>query len=121
MDIDTRAQLVGALRLGIGASLVLAPGLGSRIWVGPGADGRGARVIARSLGARDMLVGARLLQASRDKTDTAEWLKLGYGFDMASAVASAAAFKHLSPSRRIAMPLIAAAVGALGYTVANAR
>lgn len=120
MDIETRANLLGALRLGIGASLAVAPGFAGRIWIGPGADDRGARVIARALGARDMLVGARILQAGRDKEDVGDWLRLGYRFDAASAVASLVATKHLSPWRRVAMPLIAGTVGAIGYAVAQA-
>lgn len=121
MDTETRANLLGALRLGIGASLVVAPGFAGRIWIGPGADDRSARVLARALGARDVLVGTKILQAGRDKQDVGDWLKLGYGFDAASAVASAIAFKHLTPARRLAMPLIAATVGALGYAAATAR
>ena len=120
MDIETRTNLLGALRLGIGASLVAAPAFAGRVWIGPGADDRGARVFARALGARDVLIGARLLQAARDKQDTKDWLRLGYGVDVGSAVASVIAFRHLSPARRVAMPLIAGAVAALGYAVATA-
>jgi len=121
MDIETRANVLGALRLGIGASLVVAPRFAGGIWIGPAADHPGARVLARALGARDVLVGAKILQAGQDKKDVGDWLKLGYGFDAASALASIVASKHLSPARRIAMPLIAAAVGAMGFAVANAR
>jgi hypothetical protein len=120
MDLDTRANLLGAIRLGVGASLVLAPGFAGRIWIGPGADDRGAQVFARAVGARDLILGARLLQAARDKSDTKEFLTLGYLADVADVAATVAAIKSLSKGRRIAMPLIAGAVGALGYAVANA-
>lgn len=113
--------MVGGIRLGVGGALVAAPGWAGRIWVGPGADGPGSKVFARAIGARDVLLGARILTETDDKGAADHWIKAGFAADMADAAATLIAARHLSSARRVAMPLIALAVGALGYTaVANA-
>lgn len=119
MDRTSRANLLGGLRLGIGASLVVAPGFAGRIWIGPGADDRGARVFARAIGARDVLLGLRTIAASRDGKEAGEWLTLGYGASAADALATTVAFRNLSGPRRIAMPVIAGVVAALCYAAAQ--
>ena len=113
-----KALLLGSVRLGIGAALVAAPGFAGRVWVGPHADGPGARMFARAIGARDVVLGARILKATRDEAPLKEWLRMGYLADAADVAATVVAVKDLSPARRIAMPLIAAAVGIVGYTLA---
>ncbi|HVM09669.1 MAG TPA: hypothetical protein VM345_14470 [Acidimicrobiales bacterium] len=120
MDRIDRTTLLGAIRLGVGAALVVAPGFAGRIWVGENADGRGTRVFARALGARDLVLGARILQTRADKKEAVDFVKTGVISDVADVVATIVAFRHLSPARRLAMPLIAGAVGALGYAAAQA-
>ena len=119
MDDNTTIKLLGALRLGVGAALVAAPAFAGRIWVGPDADGPGTKVFARAIGARDVLLGLRTLTALRDGESPARWLQLGFAADAADAVATALAFRNLTPARRVAMPLIAGGVGALGYAAAT--
>lgn len=120
MEERKMAQLVGSLRVGISAGLLVAPGFAGRIWVGPGADGPGAMVFARAVGARDLLLGIRTLQSLRDSSPVQHWMKLGFTADAATAAATAIAFKNLTPARRFAMPLIAAGVAALGFLAAEA-
>lgn len=119
MDDKDKALLFGAIRLGVGSALVVAPGFAGRIWVGPDADGPGAKVFARAIGARDVLLGLRTLHAVRSEQESRHWLISGYAADAADVAATVIAWRHLSPGRRIAMPLIAAAVGALGYVAAK--
>jgi hypothetical protein len=66
-----------------------------------------------------MVLGARTLAAVRAEGPSRHWLKLGFAADAADAAATALAFKSLSPARRVAMPLIAGAVAAAGYTAAK--
>jgi hypothetical protein len=119
MDDNTTIKLLGAVRVGVGAALVAAPGFAGRIWVGPNADGPGTKVFARAIGARDVLLGLRTFAALRDGESPARWLQLGFAADAADAAATLVAFKSLTPARRLAMPLIAGAVGFLGYTAAS--
>ena len=113
------ALFVGALRLGIGSALVVAPKFAGGVWIGENAGGKGIEVFARAIGARDVVLGARTLAAVRGEAPARHWLKLGFAADAADAAATVFAFKSLTGVRRIVMPLIAAAVAAIGYTAAN--
>ncbi|HSL57958.1 MAG TPA: hypothetical protein VK866_08965 [Acidimicrobiales bacterium] len=119
MEDTTKALAFGAVRAGVGAALLAAPGLAGRSWVGPHADGPGAKVFARAVGARDLLLGLRTMESVRHGRDDAQgWIIAGYAADGADVLATLVAWKHLTPGRRIAMPIIAAAVGGFGYLTA---
>jgi hypothetical protein len=120
MDRIDRTTLLGAIRLGIGASLVVVPGFAGRIWVGEHADSGGSRVFARAVGARDVVLGAQILQKRGDKKKAVELVQTGVMSDLADVVATIVAFRHLTPARRLLMPVIAGAVGAVGYAAARA-
>lgn len=112
----TRAMgtAMGIIRAGVGTALVVAPKWAGRIWVGPGADGPGSAVFARAIGARDVALGATTLATLGSGRGTGEMLRLGFVADLADATATLAAWPHLDGRRRVAMPAIAAAVGAAG-------
>ncbi len=105
---------LGVARLGVGTALVVAPGWAGRIWVGPGADGPGSLVFARAVGARDVALGLRILDGVRTGEPVRHWVQAGFAADLADAAATAIAGRHLTPARRVAMPIVAGAVGALG-------
>jgi hypothetical protein len=105
---------LGVVRLGVGAALMAAPGWAGRIWVGPGADSPGSKVFARALGARDVALGLQILRGVREEQPVGHWIRAGFAADLADAVAATVAARHLTPSRRVAMPLIAGAVGVAG-------
>ena len=118
--IRNMALFAGGIRLGIGAGLLAAPGFAGRVWVGTDAGSPGTMVFARAIGARDALLGAKVLSALQNGDPVKRWLQLGFIADGADAVATAIAAKHLTRGRRIAMPLIAGAVGVVGYMAAAA-
>src|SRR3954467_5544709 len=121
MDQKQQALVLGGIRLGVGAALGVAPGWAGRILVGPGADGPGSKVFARAVGARDFALGLRILRATQDGESASTGIKAGFVADIADAVATAVAGRHLTRARKVLMPLIAGGVGALGYTAtANA-
>jgi hypothetical protein len=105
---------LGAVRLGVGVALVLAPGWAGRIWVGPGADGPGSKVFARALGARDVALGIKILTGLQKGEPVAHWVAAGFAADAADVAATHVAGRHLTPGRRLAMPLVAGVVGAAG-------
>ena len=111
---------VGVIRAGVGAALVVAPRRAGRIWVGAGADDPGSVVFARAVGARDVVLGASTLAALSSRRDTTQMLRLGAMADFADAAATLLAVPHLERRRRIAMPLIAAGVGAACLAAARA-
>lgn len=116
---DQVALALGVVRLGVGAALVVAPRWAGRIWVGPGADGPGALVFARAVGARDVALGVRIISGALGGESVRRWVEAGFISDGADVVATMIAARHLTPVRRAAMPLVAAVVGAAG--VASTR
>ena len=115
LDAPAVARALGIVRLGIGVSMTVAPGWAGRIWIGEHADGPGTRVFARSIGVRDVLLASRSLVAGREGESRARWMRYEALVDAGDAVATTIAARHLTPGRRIAMPLIAAGYAALTW------
>jgi hypothetical protein len=123
MDGKAIGELVSVSRMGFGAGLILAPPRFARSWTGPGASQRPARVVARSLGARELALGAGGLLATvaGGPGERRRWFALGAlteaadvlvtltdgprtparltGAAMAAATAAAAAYAALSDGR----------------------
>lgn len=112
---------LGVIRTGVGTALMVAPGWAGRIWVGPGADGPGSKVFARALGARDVALGIRIIAGARRSEPVSHWVAAGFGADAADVIASALAGRHLTPGRRIAMPLLTGVAGVWSARHASAE
>src|SRR3954447_14832490 len=98
MDAKQKALVFGAIRVCVGAGLVAAPGFAGRVWVGPDADGPGAKVFARAIGARDLLLGARTITAVRGEREAKHWIASGWAADAADALATLVAWRNLTPA-----------------------
>ena len=68
MDTRHLGTIMGSIRTGVGASLLVAPAWAGRIWVGEDAGGHGTKVFARAVGARDVALGVGILAASTAAT-----------------------------------------------------
>jgi hypothetical protein len=121
MDTRHLGTIMGSIRTGVGASLVVAPAWAGRIWVGEDAGGHGTKVFARAVGARDVALGAGILAASLggDPRQVARLVQLGTVADMADVTATLIAWRNLEGHRRWLMPLVAVGVGAAGAAVAQ--
>lgn len=107
---------LGVVRTGVGVALMVAPGWAGRIWVGPGADGPGSKVFARALGARDVALGVQILRGLSRGEVVRHWILAGFVADAADVTASVIASRNMTPARRVLVPLVASAVGALGVS-----
>src|SRR3954447_16750773 len=79
------AQALGAGRAGLGAVLLLAPDLVTPRWVGDAGTTDAGRVLARGLGARDVVLGAGTITGGRN------WVIAGIGADLADLFAAGTA------------------------------
>ena len=79
MELDALARGLAVSRIATGAGLLLAPGTYGRLWVGPGASKRWSRIAARSLGARELALGAGGLLSLRGGSaeDARRWFAAG--------------------------------------------
>jgi len=105
------AQFIAWGRVGIGTSAILAPTLMARPWIGPGAGDSGSRLLARTMGGRDLALGFGALRALHlSDAEARPWVALGGMADAVDALATVLAFGSLPRRRR--WGILAVTVGA---------
>ena len=114
------AQLVALGRIGIGCTALAAPTLIARPWIGDGAADDDARLLARTMGGRDLALGIGTLRAlSVDPAEARPWVALAGGADAVDAVVTLLAFRRLPRLTR--WGILASTVGAAVVSVGVAR
>ena len=98
-------------RVAIGAVLVAVPGPVVRAWLGGQADSPAARLLARSVGGRDIALGLGAIFALRHGASVDGWLEGGLVADASDALAMVAASRHLPAARVLAA--LAPTIGAV--------
>ena len=113
LDAPGVAKAVGAGRIALGLSYIAAPGLALRAWPGrrstKDADGALLRLLARSIGGRDVALGVGVLVALSHDVPARGWVEAGMLADAADALAVLIALPHLPKAKAILM--LGAAVG----------
>jgi hypothetical protein len=77
MSLRTVATALAVGRVAIGAALVVAPERIARAWIGPVATERSVEVVVRSVGIRDVALGAGGAAALLSGSDSARAWMLG--------------------------------------------
>lgn len=115
MDHRQLVRILSAGRVVVGASLVIAPGLIGRSWVGEDGSSTGTKLAFRTMGIRDLALGAGTLHALATGEPARSWVLLSAISDAVDATATLIAFRRL-PLRASLPALVtastAAAVGA---------
>ena len=105
--------IVGGSRILLGVVLLLNPRFAARTWLGPDGANPGVALLFRSIGARDLALGAGLLAAPPE--DTA-WARAGTLADVGDAGASLLNLRSV-PARQVlpgaALAAVFAAAGAV--------
>jgi hypothetical protein len=100
--------------VGLGVSAIAAPTLLARPWIGVDAGAPGSRVLARTMGGRDLALGIGALRAlSLSDQGARPWVALGGMADAVDALATVLSFGALPRYRRwgiLALTMGAAAV-----------
>jgi len=105
------ARAVAWGRVAIGGTALVAPPVVTRPWVGPSADTTPAKLLARTLGGRDLALGIGTLRAlSRSDEEARPWVALGGVSDAVDALATVVAFASLP--RRTRWLMLGTCVGA---------
>jgi hypothetical protein len=114
MDRDQARQLAEAIAIGriaIGIAALVAPAVPMRPWVGRDfAWQPRAKLLSRSLGARDLALGVGVMLALRHKAPVRGWVEGAALADAGDALATLLAFPKLPKSGR--WLVLASAVGA---------
>ena len=105
------ARLLALARIGIGGTALVAPTRMVRPWIGTGAESPDARLLARTMGGRDLALGLGALRAlAVSDAEARPWLALAGMADAVDAAVTIMAFRRLPRVTR--WGLLAATVGA---------
>jgi hypothetical protein len=118
MRPSTLAIGFGAGRALVGIALLAVPAPIARSWVG--ADDTPATVLARSLGARDLVIGAGLVLAATRDGDAARWLAGGVLADSVDGIFTLAAGDDIPRNGRVATTALAGGSALFGAWLARA-
>jgi hypothetical protein len=101
MSIDRAALIVGSIRLASGISFLVDPLKANRLWGEPDDPGPSARLLLRSMGYRDALIGGLLVSAGLRGRDPRGWYLASGGADAADLVGGLSVHDDLKPGQRI--------------------
>ena len=118
MEPRDRALLHARVRIAVGATFVLFPGLVGRMWIGSDAARRPVKVLARAFGARDLAIGLGIVIALDRGTPVRGWVEAGAMSDGIDTAASLIAGGSIHPAIRWPAIAAGAASTATGVSLA---
>lgn len=110
MSLDRAALLAGSIRLASGISFLVAPEKANRMWGDHEEPVPTTRLLLRSMGYRDALIGGLLVAAAVRGRDTRGWFLASGGADAADLLGGWSTHAEMSASQK-AIGLGGAAVG----------
>lgn len=120
-DARLAATALAGLRVGIGLLALVLPKVALRPWVGaPVSDEPGGKLLARSVGARDIALGAGVILAGRQDAPVRGWVEAGALADGGDLFATLLAFGKLPKLTRWGILLMTAAAIATAGVIAPA-
>jgi hypothetical protein len=117
----TLARFIAMGRVAIGLTAVVAPTLVARPWIGDGSADTTSRLLARTMGGRDLALGIGSLRAlTLSDQEARPWLALGGMADAVDALATAVAFASLPRRSRWGILALTAGAAVVSIRVAVA-
>jgi hypothetical protein len=107
LDVKATTKAIAFGRIALGGSYLLAPGLAMKLWPGRAAttdhDQVMAKLLARSVGGRDVALAVGALLAISHDTPVRGWVEAAMLADAVDALAIGLAFRHLPRGRAVLM------------------
>jgi hypothetical protein len=101
MPIDRAALVAGSIRLASGVSFLVDPLRANRLWGERDDPGPTARLLLRSMGYRDALIGGLLVSAAVRGADTRGWFLASAGADAADLLGGMSVRGELTRGQQI--------------------
>jgi hypothetical protein len=101
MPTDRAALAAGSIRLASGISFLVDPVRANRVWGDPEEPAPTARLLLRSMGYRDALIGGLLATAALRGRDTRGWFLASGGADAADLLGGMSVHREMKPSQRL--------------------
>ncbi len=108
--MDTAALVAGTIRLTSGVSFLVDPVRANRLWGDQGEPATTTRLLLRSMGYRDALIGGLLVGSALRGRETRGWFLASAGADAADLLGGLSVHHEMTRSQR-AIGLGGAAVG----------
>jgi Domain of unknown function (DUF4267) len=124
MSIDRAALAAGSIRLASGIWFLVDPVRANRLWGDPDEPSPTARLLLRSMGYRDALIGGLLATAALRGKNTRGWFLASGGADAADLLGGLSVHQELKRSQQLiglGGAVIGIAVGLWGATRRPAR
>jgi hypothetical protein len=109
-SFDTAALVAGGIRLASGVSFLVDPVRANKLWGDQAEPVTTTRLLLRSMGYRDALIGGLLMGAALRRRDTRGWFLASGGADAADLLGGLSVHHDMTRSQR-AIGLGGAAVG----------
>src|SRR5262249_17267459 len=103
MSTDRAALLGGSIRLASGISFLVDPLRATRLWGDPDEPTPTARLLLRSMGYRDALIGGLLAAAALRGKDTRGWFLASGGADAADLLGGISVHQEMKRSQLIGL------------------
>jgi hypothetical protein len=116
----TTAAAVLSIRIAYGAALVAAPSRLTRRWLGPAAEHGPTQLLARALGAREVLLHAGGLAAALRGRPVRPWLAASIAGDLTDIASTLAARRELPGESPAATAAVAGGSALLSAAAAAA-
>ncbi|MFL6061157.1 MAG: DUF4267 domain-containing protein [Marmoricola sp.] len=100
MSIDRAALAAGTIRMSSGIHFLVAPDQANRLWGDKEPAEGTARLLLRSMGYRDALIGGLLVQAALRGRDTRGWFLASGGADAADLLGGWGHHDQMSASQK---------------------
>ena len=101
MSIDRAALAAGSIRLASGISFLVDPLRANRFWGDPDEPASTTRLLLRSMGYRDALIGGLLVSAALRGQDTRGWFLASGGADAADLLGGMSVHHEMKRSQQI--------------------
>jgi len=101
MPIDRAGLVAGGIRLASGVSFLVDPVRANRLWGDTAEPAPTARLLLRSMGYRDALIGGLLAAAALRGRDTRGWFLASGGADAADLLGGMSAHQDMKLSQRV--------------------
>jgi hypothetical protein len=101
MPTDRAALIAGGIRLASGVSFLIDPMRANRLWGEPNDPGPSARLLLRSMGYRDALIGGLLLAAGLRGRDTRGWFLASGGADASDLLGGMSVHADLTRGQQV--------------------
>jgi hypothetical protein len=103
MPIDRAALVAGSIRLASGVQFLVDPLRANRLWDDPEVPSPTARLLLRSMGYRDALIGALLLTSGLRGKNTRGWFLASAGADASDLLGGISVHDEMKRSQLIGL------------------